>query len=306
MNWRNEQIDLGIAPTPVIDGSGLKPGLWIKDDGHSASRYGGNKPRKLAYLLHGAPERIATMGAMGSHHCLATAVHGMSAGHQVDVVTFQRPHTPHVEQVLQATQARATMHVTASLDDAKDTLAQLGAQGVMTIPAGGSSARGALGFVQAGEELIAQVNSGLLPRPRRIWAAMGTAGTVVGLAMAVKAAGWDTEVMAVRVVPHAWLPESDIVELAAGVARLTGLDPAVPTIDDTQLGDGYGEATTAGVAAVDALASVTPLETTYTGKALAAALADTDTAPAVFWQTHNTWSLAPLLAGTAPCSNVWA
>ncbi|MCH2139367.1 MAG: hypothetical protein MK074_10010 [Phycisphaerales bacterium] len=84
MNWRNEQIDLGIAPTPVIDASALKPGLWIKDDGHSATRYGGNKPRKLAYLLHGAPEHIATMGAMGSHDGSARDV-GRSSGGRGDI-----------------------------------------------------------------------------------------------------------------------------------------------------------------------------------------------------------------------------
>jgi D-cysteine desulfhydrase len=305
-NWRTARVDLGVQPTPLIDASSVRSGLWIKDDGRVTERYGGNKPRKLEYLLHGAPNRIATMGAMGSHHCLATAVHGLAMGHDVHVVTFPRPHTSHVERVLQATAARATMHHVADIDAAKACLAELGKAGALAIPAGGSSARGALGFVQAGFELIEQVEAGGMPRPERVYAATGTGGTVIGLAMALAHAQWATEVIAVRVVPEAWLSIDDLEVLARDVQVLTGITACVPTVDDGWLGAGYGASTSEAVDGVEACADLASLETTYTGKAFAAVLADPRQGPTLFWQTHNTQPLDPLLQDAAPVDQVWS
>ena len=174
--WRDQRVDLGVRPTPVTHDEDL--GMWLKDDGCSAPVYGGNKPRKLEYILHEAPRQVATMGAMGSHHCLATALHGVRFGHEVHVVTFPRPHSPHVEQVIARTAAVARMHHMDDIDAAKARLAELGRAGALAVPAGGSSPRGALGFVRAGEELVQQVDMAGLPRPDVVVAAMGTAGTV--------------------------------------------------------------------------------------------------------------------------------
>jgi len=305
-DWCAARVDLGVQPTPLIDASSVQSGLWIKDDGCVTERYGGNKPRKLEYLLHDAPKRIATIGAMGSHHCLAAAVHGLSMGHDVHVVTFPRPHTSHVERVLQATAARATMHYVTDIDAAKACLAELGKAGALAIPAGGSSARGSLGFVQAGFELIEQVEAGGMPRPERVFAAMGTGGTVIGLAMALAHAQWATEVVAVRVVPEAWLSIDDLEVLGRDVESLTGITACLPTVDDRWLGAGYGASTSKAIDGVDACADLASLETTYTGKAFAAVLADRREGPTLFWQTHNTQPLGPLLQGAARVDQIWS
>jgi D-cysteine desulfhydrase len=293
----DQRVELGTGPTPCIDAGALHPGLWFKDDGAFAPLYGGNKPRKLEYLLHDAPTQIATMGAKGSHHALATAVHGVAEGHVVDVVTFPRPFNAHVQQIHAATAARATMHTARDLNEARRVLGQLEQGGARCIPAGGSSARGALGFVRAGRELVEQVQAGCLPAPRRIYVAMGTAGTVVGLALAMHEAGMDAEVIGVRVVPEAWLTLDDVHQLAQETASLGGLSMAMPRIVDDWLGAGYGESTPAAECAVKAASQVAPLEATYTGKALAAALDESGDGPILFWQTHNTQSIAPLLQG---------
>ena len=289
------RIDLGVRPTPVLEASALRPNLWIKDDGTSAPHYGGNKPRKLEFLLHDAPPRVATMGACGSHHALATAVHGSRCGHDVHVVTFPRPANKHVGAVFAATKRRA---VTYEADDVFAARALLGAledQGMQAIPAGGSSPIGAMGFVRAGQELIEQIESGVCPEPRRIYIAMGTAGTIVGLSLALHNVGLATEVWGIRVVPDDWLTHADVERLVQDTASLTGLAAAMPHIDDRWLGDGYGEPTEASLAAVNNARGIVELESTYTGKAMAAACADECDGPVLFWQTHNSHSIEHLL-----------
>lgn len=281
------RVDLGVRPTPIIDAAALRKGLWIKDDGTSAPGYGGNKPRKLEFLLHGAGHRVATMGARGSHHALATAMHASTLGHEVHVVAFPRPRNDRVEAIFNATRARATIHMARNQVDACAVLASLGEQGMSTFPAGGSSPTGAQGFVRAGRELVAQIQAGLLPQPRRIHVAMGTAGTVVGLAIALREAALETTVMAVRVVPESWLSSDDVEQLARDTAALGGLEPCLPHIIDEQLGAGYGEPTPAAEHAVAAAAGIVELESTYTGKAMASALADDEDGTLLFWQTHN-------------------
>ncbi|MCH2136253.1 MAG: pyridoxal-phosphate dependent enzyme [Phycisphaerales bacterium] len=291
------RVDLGVRSTPVFKAFDLKPNLWIKDDGCSAPGYGGNKPRKLEYLLYEAPRRIVTMGAQGSHHALATAVHGSRLGHDVHVIAFPRPENEHVGAVFEATAALATVHMASDQDAACELLSSL-AQDALAIPAGGSSPVGAQGFIRAGRELVSQIRDGVLPQPRRVYAAMGTAGTVVGLAIALEEAGFSTEVIGVRVVPEDWLSLADVEALSQEAAALAGLDPAMPVCVEDQLGEGYGMPTEAAESAVEAAARLDScgcrLETTYTGKALAAALADESDEPMLYWQTHNAHSISDI------------
>jgi D-cysteine desulfhydrase len=295
MTALDDRVDLGVRPTPVFDASAICPGLWVKDDGMSAELYGGNKPRKLEYLLHRAPRCIATMGARGSHHALATAVHGERCGHEVHVISFPRPANEHVEQVYEATSQRATMHQAGDVFDARAQLASLGAKGMQMIPAGGSSPIGALGFVRAGLELIQQIDAGECPMPSRVYVAMGTAGSLVGLTLAFNSVGLRIEVRGIRVVPEAWLTRSEVEQLAHETSSLAKMPFVMPTIDNRWLGEGYGAPTAQGVQAVGMASGVLHLESTYTGKTLAAACADATKGAALFWQTHNSHSIEGLL-----------
>jgi len=279
-------VKLGSLPSPVRQLTDLRQDLWIKDDGAIHSTYGGNKVRKLEYLLADCKEEIVTFGAMGSHHALATAVHGTRLGHRVTVVTHPRHHSPHAEQVLLATKSLATMHPCDSHESAHELLSRLG-EGRTVIPAGGSSAIGALGFVRAAIELGEQVRRGELPAPRRIYVAAGTAGTLAGLAVGLPMAGLDTMVVGVRVVPEAWLTMRDVETLCRQTADLLDASPGPWQLDDRWLGDGYSAETASGVEAVkQAVHSGLDLETCYTGKAMAAAMHD-EGGMDLFWQTHN-------------------
>ena len=270
----------------------------MKDDGAIHPVYSGNKVRKLEYLLADAEDEIVTFGAMGSHHALATAVHGTNLGHRVSVVTHPRNHSLHAEQVLLATMSMARMHPCDSHESAHECLRSLG-ENRTVIPAGGSSPVGALGFVRAAIELGEQVRQGALPAPRRIFVAAGTAGTLAGLAVGLPMAGLDTTVIGVRVVPEAWLTFADVDLLCRQTADLLHVTPGPWQLDDRWLGGGYSVETASGVEAVNKAGEWDlNLETCYTGKAMAAAI-DGSGGPDLFWQTHNQVSIEPLVPSKA-------
>src|SRR5258706_16390178 len=84
-------MPLGQFPTRVHRVDGLAPPgveLWVKRDDESGVEYGGNKVRKLEFLLAEArargARRLCTLGGIGSHHVLATALYGKRAGVDVE------------------------------------------------------------------------------------------------------------------------------------------------------------------------------------------------------------------------------
>ncbi len=252
--------------------------------------------RKLEYLLAQGPGPVATMGAVGSHHILATAVHGARLGRSVTAVVFGRPFDLHAAEVLRATLPLASLEMARNHTEASKKLRRLAGQSTV-IPAGGSSVIGVLGFVAAGLELAQQIRRGLCPEPRKCYVPLGTAGTAVGLALGFRAAGLETRVIGVRVVPEAWLTLQQVEQLAKETSRFAQIEYVIPEIDNRFLGAGYGHVTAMAKRSVAlAIGSGLSLEGTYTGKALAAAL-DDNGGPDLYWQTHSTQSLEPLLAG---------
>src|SRR5262245_66392236 len=122
------RVPLTTLPTPVeplerlARASGIAP-LWIKRDDASGTLYGGNKPRKLELLLGAAcargRERVLTFGAIGTHHGLATAVCGRTAGLDTTLVLVPQPVTPQVRRSLLLLHASgAEMHLASGALDA--------------------------------------------------------------------------------------------------------------------------------------------------------------------------------------------
>jgi 1-aminocyclopropane-1-carboxylate deaminase/D-cysteine desulfhydrase-like pyridoxal-dependent ACC family enzyme len=103
-----EKIELGNFPTPAhrLDRISdlLKSEIWIKRDDLSGKIYGGNKVRKLEYLLADAKrkksETVITFGGLGSHHCVAVAAYASLVGMEVVVILFDQPLTPYVRESL--------------------------------------------------------------------------------------------------------------------------------------------------------------------------------------------------------------
>jgi D-cysteine desulfhydrase len=167
----------------------------------------------------------------------------------------------------------------------------------LSIPLGGSSALGVLGFVDAALELIEQA------RPDAVYLAGGTLGTAVGIAVGFAAASASTRVVATRVTPATVANEAIVARLASEtIALLKKCDPRFPTLARSDLAlelregfyePGYAEVIPAASSAV-ALARELglKLETTYTGRAFAALLADAAAGKiadedVLFWDTYS-------------------
>jgi D-cysteine desulfhydrase len=260
--------------------------LFVKRDDRTSAIYGGNKVRKLEWILGEARRRgrraVVTAGALGSHHCLATARFARESGLRATLILYPQPMTPHVEEVFAASRATGARIVrTRSIPATPLAALRAYAACVLSgegwpyrVAVGGSDAHGTLGYVECGLEIAAQVASGALPPPDFVYAAAGTCGTIAGLALGLGLAGLGgARVLGVRVVPAFITNASRTLGLIRGAARLLGVEAsaAVPfEILGDQLGAGYGLATPAAEEARSlARAAGLDSETTYTAKALA-------------------------------------
>ncbi len=281
MNKPHPALEL-VVPSPVrrlaLDGQGE---LWVKDDSAISPIYGGNKARKLAWLLPRALEvgarRLVTIGVAGSHHVLATARFGAAVGLPVTAILLPRPASDAAHHTLGATlRAEPELLPCGGLSDALATLRRLGRRGDYFIPPGGSSPLGARGYCAAVAELAGQVEAGLLPEPDLIVVAVGTGGTGAGLLAGLRRSRLASELVGVGVVPLPGL--ASLVRLLAwrvphDVGAAGSPHPAAFHLDRRWLGRGYGWETAEGAAAAREAESVgLTLEPTYTAKAFAAAL----------------------------------
>jgi len=308
-------VSLGQFPTPVerLDTLGRELGLtlYVKRDDLSAVAYGGGKPRKLEFLIGEARARgvnhLVTWGAAGSNQAAAVAALGRPLGYQVTLLLLPQPVSENVRENLLADFAwGAALHAVESAAEAEALAERMvgppHAPRAYAIPMGGSSAVGNLGFVNAGLELDEQIRAGALPEPALVYIAMGTMGSAVGLAIGLAAAERRTRVVAVRASNASTSTTTAFRRMyRETVEYLTARDPSFPrlafdpervVLEASQLGSGYGDVTPESEAAV-ALAQRTEqllLETTYTGKTLAALAAKAAGArfgPILFWNTHS-------------------
>ncbi len=309
-------IPLGHYPTPVERVEGLSaPGseLWIKRDDRTGEVYGGNKVRKLEWLLHDARERgarrVVTVGAAGSHHVLATTYYGKKVGLEVEAVLVPQPVTPHVIDVLRADLALG-LHAfpVSSWSAAPLALARRVARGARLITVGGSSVVGSMGYVSAARELAAQVRGGELPEPEVCVVALGSGGTAGGLAAGFEAEGLSTRVVGVCVSTPPWVLRLMALGLARACARRAGVRATFATMrrrltmDARFLGAGYGHATAAGDEATRLAREHAgiALDPTYTAKAFAGALWQVRARRAehvLYWHTLSSAPMTPLLEG---------
>nr|WP_240901215.1 pyridoxal-phosphate dependent enzyme [Thioalkalivibrio sp. XN279] len=309
---------LGDWPTPVqqadpgFHGEACA-GLWLKRDDRCAEPYGGNKVRKLEFLLGAALEQgcrgVFTFGVAGSNHALATAVYAAALGLEARLLLTPQSNSSFVGRNLRMGRWAGARHVhcptEAAARNAARALELHGPQPAFyRVPGGGSSPLGAVGFVNAGLELAAQVRAGLLPAPDAIYVALGTMGTAAGLALGLAAAGLKTRLVLVRVVRQDIASPERFRALYHGAARLLHrADPRFPLrplerarieVRHDFIGPGYARFTAAGMAALGEARAAFDigLEGTYTGKAFAALLADLRAGRlagqhALFWNTYN-------------------
>lgn len=301
-------IPLAHVPTPV-ERLAL-PGVdevWIKRDDLSGSPYGGNKVRKLEFLLGAAKargaRRLITVGAAGSHHALATTIYGRLLGFDVTLVLFPQPVTPHVRDILFLDHAYgAEMRFTRRMETVPAALFATTLrhrnQGAYVIPAGGSDAIGTIGYVDAALEFAEQVARGEAPEPEAVMVAAGTLGTAAGLALGFAIAGLKTRVQAIRITSRIVTNERAIARLTRGAevvlnragAQIHVAEAAKQCVEIVHghIGEGYGRETAEGARATASFERIgLNLDSTYTAKAAAALMKSprTTKGPVLFWQT---------------------
>jgi D-cysteine desulfhydrase len=306
---------LAHLPTPVreypVHIAGSRHRLSVKLDNLTGEIYGGNKVRKLEYILHRAREknceRVATFGTVASHHALATSLYARRLGFPCICFLSHQVPTPAASSTLRMHLQIGTSLVRYGGPYKKrlHTLRQhLWGRNPWVVPVGGTSWLGAFAYACAGIELAGQVAEGLVPRPDRLYVATGTMGTAAGLALGLALAGLGTEVQAIRVSDTSICNESDLKLLLYKTARMMHrLDRAIPrdlgehakiTLRHEFFAGGYArtdeETDTAIRLAKDELDL--ELEGTYTGKAMAAVFRDLPAAENsqqnfLFWNTFN-------------------
>lgn len=323
---RLPKISFAELPTPLTWRTAKRlsstHSIAIKQDGVSGQPYGGNKVRKLEYILRRAADRgadnIATFGAAASNHALATSIYAHSLGFSCTCFLAHQVATPAVPVSLarHVNVGSKLIPYGGTRTQRLATLRQhLRPRRSWMIPAGGSSWLGAVGFVNAGLEFAAQIRVAGEAPPDRLYVANGTMATAAGLALGLALAGLETETHAVRVTDLFVSNEPAMQRMLNKVAHmLRRCDPQIP--DDLAerarmvfrhefFGDGYAQTNPDTDAAVEFAREQLglTLEPTYTGKAMRALLSDLSAADGkqlrvAFWNTYNAIEL-PVAANGA-------
>ncbi|NLE02864.1 MAG: pyridoxal-phosphate dependent enzyme [Fibrobacter sp.] len=312
---------LGVFPTPVTRAEKLslslnRDGLFIKRDDLSGTLYGGNKLRKLEFILADASQkgskRLITSGAAGSNHALATALYGKEAGFKVVLMLMEQPFNPKIaDNLLADFGSGAEMFLDNTYEEHLNSMQRvielyknIDDCDPYIIPPGGSSIYGAVGYVNAAFELRDQIDNGLLPEPSVIYLPLGTMGTVAGLLLGLKAAGLKTRLNAVSVVPSFIANREKFTRLFNDTNEFLRInDPAFPVcsfsdddliINNRHFGEGYGIITREAILSIDILSRTEgiTLDGVYTGKAFSAFLADIEKTGSsdevlLYWNTKS-------------------
>ena len=316
-------VRLGVWPTPLtaIEVGGKK--LWVKHEGDSSPRYGGNKIRTLeAWLAHAQARgyaRIWAMGAYGSNHAIATVLHARAIGLDAGAILFPQPHSEWAHENASALVASecelVRLRHVVEVPFAGLRIARRDRRAVV-MPPGGATPVGTFGAMSAAFEIAEQVTAGRAPAPARIVLPIGStctsAGLLAGFTLAHATGAWPWPVPiihAVRVTPWPVTSRVRTAHLALRslqrIAKLGGprIDIGLPAlvrrlvVDGRELGPGYGQPTARCEAAMRTLAhaSAPRLDGVYSGKAAAALLRlhARGIGPLLFWATKSTAVLPP-------------
>ena len=294
--------------------------LWIKRDDKTSPIYGGNKVRKLEFLLAEAMRKdvsgVVTIGGIGTNHGLATAIYCRQLSLRCTLLLFRQPVTNYVRQNLLLFHRYGAELVYGGgvlRTGLYYYLMQLARhRSAYAIYAGGSTPTGIVGFINAAFELKQQIEEGRMPVPDYIICPLGSAGTLTGLALGVKLAGLSSRVIGVRVTyshlgPFQMATPKTVQALMEKTYRhlkrhsreIPEITISAPRILNDYFGDGYGCPTKAGMEALERFREREniKLDPTYTAKTCAALL-DFVRDPShandciLYWHTYNSVDLS--------------
>jgi D-cysteine desulfhydrase len=306
--------------------------IYIKRDDMVHNIYGGNKPRKLEFILGEVllkkKKGVITLGGIGTNHGLACAISAKELDLKCELFLSLQPLTWHVQRsLLLYNYFGAKLHLTKKfeLGILKSLLYRLIHPKYYLVSIGGSpifgigTPLGVVGFINAIYELKKQIEQGLLPEPDYIFVAAGSIGTSAGLTAGCQLLGLKTKVLAVSVNRDSVInPKALIKSGNKAIKYLRKKDNNVKNVEITEenfeiikgyLGSGYGKITIKSQNAVDLIYELEgkrkgfKLETTYTGKTAAAMLDflgkdENKSKTVLFWNTYNSKDLDKYLKET--------
>ena len=291
---RFPRIRLGHMPTPLEKMERLTkhlggPQLWIKRDDCTGLSTGGNKTRKLEYLMAEAlglqADIVITQGATQSNHARQTAAAAAKLGLECLILLEDRtgytdPAYTHSGNVLmdklhgaEVSRRPGGADMQAEMEAVAEELRGKGRRPYV-IPGGGSNPVGALGYVNAAQELVTQASDMGL-RIDCLVHATGSAGTQAGLVAGLVALNSGIPVLGIGVRAPKPRQEANVLALAERTAAHLGLPGIVKphhvVANCDYVGQGYGIPTEGMVAAVKLLAEQEGilLDPVYSGKGMA-------------------------------------
>lgn len=264
-----ERFRLGALPTPLQPFDRLSRavgGVHVlgKRDDLTGFALGGNKVRKLEYLLSDALNRgcdaLLTGGGAGSNHCRAAAAAARVAGLECRIVLYGDEPAPPPPNVRLMRCLGASLRFTGDLDRAsvdrvlEDLAGELRAAGrrPYLVPRGGATARGAVGYALAAGELAAQAEA-IGAHPTAVVVATGSCGTQAGLVAGTVAAGRPWRVVGAAASRPVEECRERVLRLAGECSDLLGWPRPEATdvhVEDA-LGPGHELPSEAGASAAD-------------------------------------------------------
>lgn len=259
---RFARIRLAHLPTPLEPlprlSEELGLDLWIKRDDCTGLAGGGNKTRKLEFLLGAAFEQdadtLVTQGAVQSNHVRQTAAAAAAHGLACEIILEERTGSRATDYVgngnvllnrLFGANLRTVPGGTDMVAELEKTAVEVRARGgkPYVIPGGGSNPIGALGYVDCAREIVVQADEMDL-EVHRIVTATGSAGTHAGLVAGLAVMGADIPVLGIGVRAPKDRQEANVFKLAEETAALLGQPGRVTremvVADCDYVGEGYG------------------------------------------------------------------
>lgn len=321
------RLNMGFYPTPVEEMTRLReaigggPRLLIKRDDYTGAGMGGNKVRKLEYVLAQAvadgADTVITVGSEKSNHARVAAAMCARLGLGC-ILVLSRPSQGHSSlkpaSIIIDEMFGAEIHFVADRKDRMPTVQamaeQLRGEGkrVAEIPLGASTPLGALGYVRAAEEAAAQLKA-MEIKPDYIFHSSSSGGTQAGLIAGCRIFGLEeTEIVGVSPDDPAHSVAEDVSRIVGSLEEMLGFagreSRRDATVTDEFIGEGYSIPSVESESALDLVARNEGilLDPVYTAKAMAALIEwikrgrISEKESALFWHTGGQLAMfyAPL------------
>ncbi len=288
------RVKLANLPTPIEKLERLSKyfgnvNLYVKRDDETGLAGGGNKVRKLEYLIGDAiangADTIITQGAVQSNHVRQTVAAASKMGLRSRAILERRISgtnerfdvtgnvlLDHLLGVESLRFVAADTNMNAEMEKEAEIVRASGGKPYI-IPGGGSNAIGALGYVNAAIEIVSQVSATDLVLDHVV-VTSGSSGTHAGLAAGFAALHTNVDLLGISIRQPESFQVKKILDEANKISEFLGVpavSPELVKVNSDYVGGGYGVTTPETLEAITLAAQYEGLllDPVYTGKAFA-------------------------------------